>query len=69
MKYLLDTDTLIDFLQDRGATRKRITALIDADEEVAVCAITVAEVFSGLSEKNASSGVTGSFPFRIGTSH
>ena len=52
MKYLLDTDTLIDFLQDRGNARKRITAFIEADEEVALCAITVGEVFSGLSEKN-----------------
>src|SRR4051812_16215949 len=52
MKYVLDTDTLIDFLQDRGATRKRVIAFIEADEEVALCAITVAEVFSGLSAKN-----------------
>jgi predicted nucleic acid-binding protein len=52
MKYLLDTDTLIDFLQDRDNTRKRVTALIEADDDVALCAITVAEVFSGLSEKS-----------------
>jgi predicted nucleic acid-binding protein len=52
MKYLLDTDTLIDFLQDRGNARKCITSLIEADDDVALCAITVAEVFSGLSEKN-----------------
>ena len=52
MKYLLDTDALIDFLQDRDNTRKRITALIEANDDVALCAITVAEVFSGLSEKN-----------------
>jgi predicted nucleic acid-binding protein len=52
MKYLLDTDTLIDFLQDRGSTRNRVTAFIEADDDVALCAITVAEVFSGLSDKN-----------------
>jgi predicted nucleic acid-binding protein len=52
MKYLLDADALIDFLQDRGNTCKRVTAFIEEDVEVALCAITVAEVFSGLSEKN-----------------
>jgi len=50
MKYLLDTDTLIDFLQDRGETRQRITAMIEAGDEVAVSAIAVAELYSGLSE-------------------
>jgi predicted nucleic acid-binding protein len=39
-------------LQGRGNTRKRITAFIEADGDVALCAITVAEVFSGLSGKN-----------------
>jgi predicted nucleic acid-binding protein len=51
MKYLLDADTLIDYIQDRGNARPRITAMIEQDEEVAVCAITVAEVYSGLSDK------------------
>lgn len=50
MKYLLDTDTLIDFLTDHGATRSKLTALIAAGDEVALCAITVAELYSGLTE-------------------
>jgi predicted nucleic acid-binding protein len=51
MKYLLDTDTLIDYVKDRGNARAHINALIEADEEVALCAITVAEIYSGLSDK------------------
>src|SRR4051812_26442118 len=51
MKYLLDSDTLIDYIQDRGNARPRITTMIEQDDEVAVCAITVAEVYTGLSEK------------------
>lgn len=48
MKYLLDTDTLIDVLQDRGGTRDRVNAMIAAGDEIALCAITVAELYSGL---------------------
>ena len=52
MKYLLDTDTLIDFIQDRGQTRARIAAMTEAGDLLALCAVTVAELYSGLSEKN-----------------
>jgi predicted nucleic acid-binding protein len=52
MKYLLDTDTLIDVLADHGRTRWSVTELIDEGDEVALCAITLAELYSGLSEKN-----------------
>src|SRR5512144_14885 len=45
MNYLLDTDTLIDILENRGATRSRITALIEDGAVVALCAITIAEWF------------------------
>src|SRR5512135_2696085 len=48
MKYLLDTDTLIDILENRGATRSRIAALIEDGAIVALCAITIAELYSGL---------------------
>jgi predicted nucleic acid-binding protein len=51
MKYLLDADTLIDYILDRGNARPRITAMIEQGDVVAVCAITVAEVYSGLSDK------------------
>lgn len=50
MNYLLDTDTLIDFIQDRDETRSRIAAMIEAGDEVALCPIIVAEIYSGLSE-------------------
>jgi predicted nucleic acid-binding protein len=48
MKYLLDTDTVIDVIQDREQVRGRISALIEGGDEVAVCAITLAELYSGL---------------------
>src|SRR3954452_17366261 len=51
MRYLLDADTLIDYIQDRGNARPRITAMIEQDDEIAVCVITVGEVYSGLSSK------------------
>jgi predicted nucleic acid-binding protein len=51
MKYLLDADTLIDYILDRGNARPRITAMIEQDDEVAVCAVTITELYSGLSEK------------------
>lgn len=48
MKYLLDTDTLIDFLEDRYEIRPQINTMIQAGDEVALCAITVGELYSGL---------------------
>ncbi len=51
MKYLLDTDTLIDILEDRDDVRQQVLSLTEAGEEVALCAITVAEIYSGLSAK------------------
>jgi tRNA(fMet)-specific endonuclease VapC len=51
MRYLLDTDTLIDCILGTGNTRERIQELIERKEEIALCPVTVAEVYSGLSEK------------------
>ena|SRR3712207_690622 len=51
MKYLLDTDTVIDFILGTGDTRARLQELIERDDEVALCSVTVAELYSGLSEK------------------
>jgi predicted nucleic acid-binding protein len=51
MKYLLDTDTLIDFIQDSYQTRKRITAMLEAGDTLALCAISVVELYSGLNEQ------------------
>src|SRR4051794_35542187 len=50
MKYLLDTDTVIDVIQNRDQTRARLTTMIEAGDEVAVCAVTLAELFSGLGD-------------------
>lgn len=52
MKYLIDTDTVIDFMQDRGEARARIAVMIQAGDDIALCAVTVAELHSGVSEKN-----------------
>lgn len=52
MKYLLDTDTLIDILQDKYGVRQKVADLIESRAEVALCAVTVAELYSGLSSKN-----------------
>jgi predicted nucleic acid-binding protein len=47
-RYLLDTTTLIDFSKGREPVRSRVLALIDAGEDVGVCAVNVAEFYSGL---------------------
>ncbi len=51
MKYLLDTDTVIDFILDSYHVRERITAKLEAGDTLALCAITVTELYSGLDEK------------------
>jgi predicted nucleic acid-binding protein len=51
MKNLLDTDTLIDILEDRDNVRTQVLGFIEEDNEVALCAVTVTELFSGLSVK------------------
>jgi predicted nucleic acid-binding protein len=50
MTYLLDTDTLIDILQDRGVVRQRVTEMMAAGDTLAVCSISIAELYSGLDE-------------------
>jgi predicted nucleic acid-binding protein len=51
MKYLLDTDTLIDIVEDRDNVRKQVLGFIEEGNEVVLCAITVAELYSGLSDR------------------
>jgi predicted nucleic acid-binding protein len=46
--YLLDTDTLIDYSKGREPVCSRIQEMITAGETLGVCAINVAEFFSGL---------------------
>jgi predicted nucleic acid-binding protein len=46
MKY-----TIIDCILGTGNTRERLHALIDAENEVALCPVTVAELYSGMNDK------------------
>ena len=50
MKYLLDTDTLIDIALGRTVVEERLRALLERGETVGICAITVAELYSGIPE-------------------
>jgi predicted nucleic acid-binding protein len=50
MKYLLDTDTIIDCIVGTGNSRERLQALINAENEVALCPVTVAELYSGMND-------------------
>jgi tRNA(fMet)-specific endonuclease VapC len=53
-RYLLDTTALIDFSKNREPTRSLIWQMIDAGDELGVCAINVAEFYSGIpSEKRS----------------
>lgn len=47
-RYLLDTTALIDFSKGFEPSRTKVLELIDSGQEVAVCAVTVAEFFAGL---------------------
>jgi predicted nucleic acid-binding protein len=47
-RYLLDTTALIDFSKGFEPSRSNILDLIDAASHLAVCAVTVAEFFTGL---------------------
>jgi predicted nucleic acid-binding protein len=54
-RYLLDTDALIDFSKGAEPATSLILSWIEGDDIVAVCAITVAEFYAGLSPTQASS--------------
>jgi predicted nucleic acid-binding protein len=47
-KYLLDTDTLIDFSKGREPLRSRMLVLIGEGHELAICPINEAEFYAGL---------------------
>jgi tRNA(fMet)-specific endonuclease VapC len=49
-QYLLDTDALIDFSKGTQPASSWILSWIDDGESVAVCGISVAEFYSGLTE-------------------
>src|SRR5947209_15601514 len=50
-RYLLDTDALIDFSKGVEPAASLILSWIDGTDTVAVCPITIAEFFAGLSSK------------------
>jgi predicted nucleic acid-binding protein len=50
MKYLLDTDTLIDLSKGYRQVPSRIAELLDQGHTLGICSINVAEFFSGLPE-------------------
>ena len=45
-RFLLDTDTLIDFSKGREPTPTRILQLLQAGDMLGVCAINTAELYS-----------------------
>lgn len=54
-RYLLDTDALIDFSKKREPATSLILSWIDGTDTVSLCAVTVAEFFSGLTLSQAGS--------------
>ena len=48
MRYLLDTTALIDFSKGREPACSHILAMIEAGDELGVCAVNVAEFYAGL---------------------
>ncbi len=52
-RYLLDTDALIDFSKGKEPATSLILSWIDGSDVVSVCAVTVAEFFSGISAARA----------------
>lgn len=52
-RYLLDTDALIDFSRSSEPATSSILSWIDGSDVVAVCPISVAEFYAGLSTEQA----------------
>ena len=50
--YLFDTTVLIDYLRGHAEVRERVNVLAGEGDELAVCAISVAETFAGLRERD-----------------
>jgi predicted nucleic acid-binding protein len=51
-KYLLDTTVLIDYLRGRQQLVEFVTDLASTGNELGVCSIGVAELYSGLNDKH-----------------
>lgn len=50
-KYILDTASLIDYAKGHEPTKSLVLNLLKGEDEVGVCAITIAEFYSGLTDK------------------
>ena len=48
--YLLDTSALIDWLGGSSSVRRLITGLVESVHDLAVCCVSVAELYSGLAD-------------------
>lgn len=53
MTVLLDTNVIIDVLNDRGGRRQFFGKLVNEGHDLACCASTVAEVYAGMRPKEA----------------
>jgi predicted nucleic acid-binding protein len=51
-RYILDTDTLIDFSKGWEPTRSKLLQLIQGGDVLGVCAITIAEFYAGIPPEN-----------------
>ena len=52
MKYLLDTNIIIDYLRQYQPTIDNVNKRLDTDEDLSISIITIAEVYSGQSTFN-----------------
>lgn len=50
-RYLLDTTALIDFSKGREPAQSRIMSMIDAGDELGICAINVTEFYAGIPQE------------------
>jgi predicted nucleic acid-binding protein len=53
MTVLLDTNVLIDVLRNRNGRREFLADLLDSGNQLACCAVTVAEVYAGMRSAEA----------------
>ena len=63
-RYLFDTTVLIDISKGQEPASSRIQALIDAGHELGVCAVPLAEFFSGIPPEDRSRAEADLRPFR-----
>jgi predicted nucleic acid-binding protein len=52
-RYLLDTTALIDFSKGREPAKSRLLAMVEAGDELGICAINIAEFYAGIDRGTA----------------